>query len=48
MATPIAMPKLGMSMQEGRVVAWPLPLGARVARGQIGLATGWEKAGEDV
>ena len=44
MATPIAMPKLGMSMQEGRVVAWPLPLGARVERGQIVLVIESEKA----
>ncbi|RIL00070.1 MAG: hypothetical protein DCC71_19235, partial [Proteobacteria bacterium] len=44
MATPIAMPKLGMSMQEGRVVAWPLPLGAKVARGQIVLVIESEKA----
>ena len=44
MATPIAMPKLGMSMQEGRVVAWPLPLGAAVARGQIVLVIESEKA----
>jgi len=44
MPTPIAMPKLGMSMQEGRVVAWPLPLGATVARGQIVLVIESEKA----
>jgi pyruvate dehydrogenase E2 component (dihydrolipoamide acetyltransferase) len=44
MATPIAMPKLGMSMQEGRVVAWPLPLGTAVARGQIVLVIESEKA----
>jgi pyruvate dehydrogenase E2 component (dihydrolipoamide acetyltransferase) len=44
MPTPIAMPKLGMSMQEGRVVAWPLALGAAVARGQIVLVIESEKA----
>jgi len=43
-ATPIAMPKLGMSMQEGRVVAWPLPLGARVERGQTVVVIESEKA----
>src|SRR5512139_41804 len=44
MPTPIAMPKLGMSMQEGRVVAWPLALGARVERGQTVLVIESEKA----
>jgi len=44
MPTPIAMPKLGMSMQEGRVVAWPFPLGTRVERGAIVLVIESEKA----
>jgi len=42
--TPIAMPKLGMSMQEGRVVAWPLPLGARVERSRTVVVIESEKA----
>ncbi|HSP96179.1 MAG TPA: lipoyl domain-containing protein, partial [Candidatus Dormibacteraeota bacterium] len=33
MPTPIAMPRLGMSMKEGRVVLWPVPLGGRVTKG---------------
>src|SRR5205809_4711785 len=32
MAVPVAMPKLGMTMREGRVVAWPRPVGAPVDR----------------
>jgi pimeloyl-ACP methyl ester carboxylesterase len=42
--TPIAMPKLGMSMEEGRVVAWPLPLGSAVAKGETVLIIESEKA----
>src|SRR5512147_2741007 len=38
------MPQLGMSMQEGRVVAWPIALGERVLRGQIVLVIESEKA----
>ncbi len=32
-ATPVAMPRLGMTMREGRVVAWPVAPGGFVARG---------------
>ncbi len=42
--TPIAMPKLGMSMEEGRVIAWPVPLGSAVAKGDIVLVIESEKA----
>lgn len=42
--TPIYMPKLGMSMEEGRVVAWPLEIGAHVAKGDIVLIIESEKA----
>ena len=42
-ATPVAMPKLGMTMQEGRVVAWPVTLGSRVEKGQIVLVIESEK-----
>ncbi|MBI3783222.1 MAG: alpha/beta fold hydrolase [Deltaproteobacteria bacterium] len=35
MATPVAMPRLGMSMKEGRVVEWPFGLGTHVAKGDI-------------
>jgi pyruvate dehydrogenase E2 component (dihydrolipoamide acetyltransferase) len=41
---PIAMPKLGMAMTEGRIVAWPRAPGARVARGEIVLVIETEKA----
>jgi len=34
MATPIAMPRLGMSMKEGRVVLWPVAVGGRVEKGK--------------
>jgi pimeloyl-ACP methyl ester carboxylesterase len=43
-ATPIAMPKLGMTMSEGRVVAWPIAVGAPVERGQTLLIIESEKA----
>jgi len=42
--TPIAMPKLGMTMREGTVVAWPVPVGAPVAKGQLVLVIESEKA----
>lgn len=44
MPTPIAMPKLGMTMQEGRVVAWPVGQGAPVEKGQVVLLIESEKA----
>jgi pimeloyl-ACP methyl ester carboxylesterase len=43
-AAPLAMPKLGMTMREGRVVAWPRPVGSPVARGEIVLVIESEKA----
>ena len=43
-ATPIGMPKLGMTMTEGRVVAWPVPLGGRVEKGAVVLVIESEKA----
>jgi pimeloyl-ACP methyl ester carboxylesterase len=43
-AIPIGMPKLGMTMTEGRVVAWPRSLGARVEKGEIVLVIESEKA----
>ena len=42
--TPIAMPKLGMTMTEGRVVEWPTPLGARVEKGAVVLVIESEKS----
>lgn len=38
------MPRLGMTMQEGKVVAWPVPLGGRVERGEVVLVIESEKA----
>jgi len=35
MPTPIAMPRLGMSMKEGRVVQWPIAIGGRVEKGEL-------------
>jgi pimeloyl-ACP methyl ester carboxylesterase len=34
MPTPIAMPRLGMSMKEGRVVQWPVAVGGHVDKGE--------------
>ena len=34
MATPIFLPKIGMTMEEGTVARWLLPDGAAVTRGQ--------------
>jgi pyruvate dehydrogenase E2 component (dihydrolipoamide acetyltransferase) len=38
------MPKLGMTMTEGRVVEWPQPLGARVEKGAVVLVIESEKS----
>ncbi len=43
MAVPLAMPKLGMTMREGRVISWPVEVGARVERGQTVLIIESEK-----
>ena len=44
MAVPLAMPKLGMTMREGRVVSWPRPVGAPVEKGEVVLVIESEKA----
>ena len=44
MPTPISMPKLGMTMQEGTVIEWLVPLGERVTKGQVLLLIESEKA----
>ena len=44
MATVIAMPKLGMTMQEGSVVEWPLAVGAAVEKGRTVVVIESEKA----
>ncbi|MFN2427651.1 MAG: alpha/beta fold hydrolase [Candidatus Binatia bacterium] len=43
MATVIAMPKLGMTMQEGTVVQWPLSVGDVVEKGRIVVVIESEK-----
>ncbi|MCC6849910.1 MAG: alpha/beta fold hydrolase [Deltaproteobacteria bacterium] len=48
MATPIAMPKLGMTMQEGTVVEWPRAVGAAVEKGDIVVVIETEKTQVDV
>lgn len=42
------MPKLGMSMQEGRVVAWEVEPGGRVGRGELLLVIESEKAESEI
>ncbi|MBW2419373.1 MAG: alpha/beta fold hydrolase [Deltaproteobacteria bacterium] len=44
----IAMPRLGMTMEEGRVVDWPVPLGERIAKGATVLVIETEKAESEV
>lgn len=48
MATAIVMPKLGMSMQEGTVVAWPVAVGSWVEKGSVVLIIESEKAEAEV
>ena len=40
----MAMPKLGMTMHEGRVVSWPRAIGSRVEKGEVVLVIESEKA----
>ncbi len=44
MATPIAMPKLGITMEEGTIVEWPKAVGEPVEKGEIVLIIESEKA----
>jgi pyruvate dehydrogenase E2 component (dihydrolipoamide acetyltransferase) len=44
----IAMPRLGMTMEEGTVVEWPVALGERVEKGQIVLVIETEKAESEI
>jgi pimeloyl-ACP methyl ester carboxylesterase len=48
MATAIAMPRLGMTMEEGRVVAWPRALRSRVEKGEVVVIIESEKAEVEV
>ncbi len=43
MATPVRMPRLGMTMTEGTVVDWPVPVGERVEKGQTVVVIESEK-----
>ncbi len=44
MASAVSMPKLGMTMEEGTVIDWPLQPGKAVEKGQIVLVIESEKA----
>ena len=44
MATPIAMPKLGITMEEGTIVEWPRAIGDHVQKGEVVLVIESEKA----
>lgn len=44
MATALSMPKLGMTMEEGVVIDWPLAIGGAVEKGDIVLVIESEKA----
>ena len=46
--TPIAMPRLGMTMEEGTVIEWPIPVGQRVEKGQVLLIIETEKAETEI
>lgn len=48
MPTAIAMPRLGMTMEEGTVVEWPLAVGDRVEKGDVVLIIESEKAETEV
>ncbi|MFN8544551.1 MAG: alpha/beta fold hydrolase [Candidatus Binatia bacterium] len=48
MASPVGMPKLGMTMREGKVLAWPQAVGARVAKGAPVVVIETEKAEVEV
>lgn len=44
----IAMPRLGMTMEEGTIVEWPIPVGERVKKGQTVLIIETEKAEAEI
>ena len=48
MATAISMPKLGMTMEEGTVLQWPVSVGDSVAKGDVVLVIESEKNEADV
>ena len=44
----IAMPRLGMTMEEGTVVEWPIPIGGHVEKGETVLIIETEKAESEI
>jgi pyruvate dehydrogenase E2 component (dihydrolipoamide acetyltransferase) len=44
----VAMPRLGMTMQEGTIVDWPIPVGESVTKGEILLVIETEKAETEI
>jgi pimeloyl-ACP methyl ester carboxylesterase len=44
MPTAISMPRLGMTMEEGTVIEWPVPVGDRIEKGDVVLIIESEKA----
>ena len=48
MATPIRMPKLGMSMEQGRIVAWQVEPSGRVEKGDLLVVIESEKAENEI
>src|SRR5215831_17921682 len=48
MATPVTMPRLGLTMAEGTVVEWHVPPGGPVERGAVVLTVESEKAEVEV
>ena len=47
-AIAVVMPRLGMTMEEGTVVEWPIPIGSRVEKGQTLLVIETEKAESEI
>ena len=47
-AIAVRMPKLGLTMEEGRVVAWPRPLGDRIEKGTLLVVIESEKAEAEI
>ncbi|MEE2675146.1 MAG: alpha/beta fold hydrolase [Myxococcota bacterium] len=47
-AIAVAMPRLGMTMEEGTVVEWPVPVGGRVEKGETLLIIETEKAESEI
>lgn len=48
MPTPVAMPKLGMTMEEGTLVSWEVEVGARVEKGAVLFVIETEKTEAEI